>query len=108
MSDENTKTLVGTVEGVAVEKETVEKGELPTVNALKPEPNIIFTRKVERKNAKGEMKTVDAEPPKAIHTVGLTIKLPSAAEQLKGFYHEDAARIIRESSDYKEFKPKGK
>ena len=69
------------------------------------EPNIIFIRKVESKD-----ETVAAEPPAFIVIpVGEKIKLPSAGEQLKGFYHERAAEIIRSMpKSYKEFKSKGK
>lgn len=72
---------------------------------VKNDANVIFIRKVE---SKGE--TVAAEPPAFIVVpVGDKIKLPSAAEQIKGFYHERASEIIREMpKSYKEFKPKGK
>lgn len=67
--------------------------------------NIIFIRKVE---SKGEM--VAAIPPSFIVIPhGEKIELPSAENQLKGFYHERANEIIREMPKlYKEFKAKGK
>jgi len=66
------------------------------------EPNIIFIRKVE---SKGE--TVDAEPPDFIvEPGGMKIKLPSADEQLAGFYHEKAGQIIQAMpKSFKAFRP---
>lgn len=82
-----------------------EKENQAAAKPIKNEPNIIFIgRKMDVKTEK----MIDAEPPTAIHTVGMNIKLPSAAEQRKGFYHEDANRIIREMPDlYKPLIPKG-
>lgn len=66
--------------------------------------NVIFCRKVE---SKGEM--IPAEPPAFIvFPVGEKVMLPSPEQQLKGFYHERAAEIIRsQPKSYKEFKAKG-
>lgn len=67
------------------------------------EPNIIFIRKVE---SKGEM--VAAEPPAFIVDGNEKITLPSADEQIKGFYHERAGQIIQACPKmYKRFTAKG-
>lgn len=65
-------------------------------------PNIIFVGKVE---SKGEL--IDAVPPKSIQDGREKIKLPSADEQLAGFYHPKAAQIIRAFPSYKAFVKKG-
>jgi hypothetical protein len=67
------------------------------------EPNIIFIRKVE---SKGEM--VLADPPAFIIDGTEKIVLPSASEQVKGFYHEQAGKIISAMpKSYKRFEKKG-
>ncbi len=85
----------------------IPKGPTPadTEAAYNPDslPNVIFVGKVE---SKGE--TVDAIPPKNIQDGRDKITLPDADAQLAGFYHKDAARIIKAMPKaYKAFKPKG-
>lgn len=63
--------------------------------------NIIF---IGQRESKG--KAVDAEAPRSITTVGKTYELPES--QSKGFYHENAAEIIRLfPKKYKAVKAKG-
>jgi hypothetical protein len=54
---------------------------------MKSQKNIIFIGR----NAKGEK----SEPPAHINTATGTIELPAENQQHKGFYHQEAANIIR-------------
>lgn len=79
----------------------IKSGKLTEIPAT--EPNIIFCRKVE---SKGE--TVPAEPPLFINDGTEKIELPPSAEQLKGFFHPQAGRIIAAMPKaYKRLEKKG-
>jgi len=65
--------------------------------------NIIF---IAKRDSKG--KFVDSDPPAQITDGRDTFKLPSAKDQLTGFYHENASQIVRAFPKlYKPLKPKG-
>ena len=69
-------------------------------------------KKVEKKEADERniiFVSSNLEPFEAFNTATETIELPSAEEQIKGFYHERAGFIIRTFPNrYKQFRPKGK
>jgi hypothetical protein len=68
-----------------------------------PEANIIF---IGKREFKGDLRPAVA--PSSIIDGQDRIKLPSSADQVKGFYHENAAQIIRAFPKlYKQIKRKG-
>lgn len=85
-----------------------EKKQAKTQNA-KPENNIQFVGKSKRWNPEtGKQELAPREAPRHIIDGMDKIKLPEAAEQAKGFYHEDAARIMALfPNDYKKPQKKG-
>jgi hypothetical protein len=72
-----------------------------------PEPNVIF---VGKKKEGGKL--VGIEDPELVPTWrrdgSVQFKLPSGEEQLAGFYHPEAARLISAfPADFKTFRKKG-
>ncbi len=77
-----------------------------------PEPNIRFVGKDEvlkdKLDASGNEIVMAAEPPAKINHGEETIRLPDAEAQRAGFYHEQAATIVRlYPEQYKLLKAKG-
>ena len=89
-------------------KKQAEKGDAPEL----PEPNIKFTGRDEvlkdKLDAQGQPIVMAAEPPTKINHGEEVIKLPDADAQRAGFFHEQAATIVRlYPEQYKLLKAKG-
>lgn len=72
-----------------------------------PAKNIVFVRR-ERIYRGGKEEQVLAEAPRTIRDGDRVFELPDSGTQQGGFYHPDAARLIRAFPDsYKAFTEKG-
>ncbi len=79
------------------EKKKEEKPPVKKSQKKKPPPtaNIIFVGRIERINKEaGKKETVSKDAPARLVDGETVIKLPVAALQKKGFYHEKATQII--------------
>jgi hypothetical protein len=74
-----------------------------------PEANVIFVGKRQKLNKEsGKYETVAREAPAYITDGGKKIVLPESDAQRKGFYSDEAARLVELfPSDYKFLKAKG-
>ncbi|MGI8996771.1 MAG: hypothetical protein ACR2GW_08900 [Pyrinomonadaceae bacterium] len=77
-----------------------------------PEPNVRFIGKPEvihvKINAQGKEVVIEVLPPTKINHGQSTIRLPDAETQRAGFYHAEAATIVRLYGHfYKLIQPKG-
>jgi hypothetical protein len=79
-------------------------------SGAKPQPNIVFVRKVPNPKAglEGEPEFITPEAPTRIRNGQVVYEMPGTEEQRRGFFHENAAEIIRAFPEaYKPLRGKG-